>query len=110
MGDIRHCGADAPNPEWNAFADRLVSDLGAAIHKEFAAFADRLETTLLSAIPQTVLLAERPATPTRVFVRFDSPQWRAWGKYRPVGLPDGSGSGWWFDSEWPPNHLKVPET
>jgi hypothetical protein len=39
----------------------------------------------------------------KVFVAFDSPQWRAWRNYRPLGLPELSGTGgWWFDSEWPP--------
>jgi hypothetical protein len=39
----------------------------------------------------------------KVFVAFDSPQWRAWRNYRPLGLPELAGSGgWWFESEWPP--------
>jgi hypothetical protein len=107
MGEvIRQCAADATNPEW---ADRVVAELTSVIRKEFATFADRLETAMRGAITRTPVPAERSATPTKVFVRFDSPEWRAWQKYRPLGLPDGSGSGWWFDTEWPPNH-PMPES
>jgi hypothetical protein len=39
----------------------------------------------------------------RVFVAFDTPQWRAWAKYRKLGIPEmNTHGGWWFDSEWPP--------
>jgi hypothetical protein len=39
----------------------------------------------------------------KVFVKFDTPQWRAWAKHRPLGPPEMAGNGgWWFESEWPP--------
>lgn len=39
----------------------------------------------------------------KVFVKFDSLQWRAWAKHRKAGMPQpGITGGWWFESEWPP--------
>ena len=44
--------------------------------------------------------AETPA----VFVRLDTPQWRAWTAYRGKPIPlNREGTGWHFPSEWPPN-------
>ncbi len=113
MGEARRCAAETPGAELEAFAEKLVSDLSAAIRKELAASAaataDRLETAMRCAIARTPVPAERSATPKRVFVTWESPQWMAWAKYRPLGLPEIVGTGWWFDSEWPPNHPKTLE-
>jgi hypothetical protein len=39
-----------------------------------------------------------------VFVRIDTPQWRAWSAYRGKPIPlNREGTGWHFPTEWPPN-------
>lgn len=38
-------------------------------------------------------------SPTKVFVREDTPQWRAWQKVKKTPCVN---FGWWFPSEWPP--------
>ncbi len=38
--------------------------------------------------------------PMQVFVREDTPQWKAWQKVRKTPCRN---FGWWFPTEWPPN-------
>ena len=48
-------------------------------------------------------LASTPAGAATVFVKLDSPQWRAWSAYRGKPIPlNKDGSGWYFPTEWPP--------
>jgi hypothetical protein len=39
-----------------------------------------------------------------VEIKVDTPQWRAWEKYRGKSLPCGRAGVWIVESEWPPNH------
>ncbi len=39
-------------------------------------------------------------SPTQVFVREDTPQWKAWQKVKKTPCRN---FGWWFSSEWPPH-------
>ena len=38
--------------------------------------------------------------PGQVFIREDTPQWKAWQKVKKTPCVN---FGWWFPSEWPPN-------
>ena len=39
-----------------------------------------------------------------VFIKIDTPQWRAWTRYRGRPIPmNREGTGWHFPSEWPPD-------
>lgn len=57
--------------------------------------------------PQLPLLvpvqAKEKPPPGKVYVRWGSPQWEAW-KRRIGSFPRDRGGGWWFPSEWPPDH------
>ena len=49
--------------------------------------------------PKTGAMSE----PVSVFVRVDTPQWRAWAAHRGKPIPlNAKGTGWHFPSEWPP--------
>lgn len=39
-----------------------------------------------------------------VEIKVDTPQWRAWEKFRGKSLPCGRAGVWIVESEWPPNH------
>jgi hypothetical protein len=45
-----------------------------------------------------------PAVEAAVFVKVETPQWRAWQAYRGRPIPlNREGTGWHFPTEWPPN-------
>lgn len=45
------------------------------------------------------LVASTPTESPKVFVREDTPQWKAWQKVKKTPCVN---FGWWFPSEWPP--------
>jgi uncharacterized protein YdaU (DUF1376 family) len=47
----------------------------------------------------------------RVWVARDTPEWTAWQQVKKRGSiwsPDRQQNGWWFESQWPPNHAPEP--
>lgn len=42
---------------------------------------------------------------SRVHVKADTPQWRAWASHFGKQPPQDRNFGWYFDSEWPPGHV-----
>lgn len=44
---------------------------------------------------------------SKVHVKADTPQWRAWAAYLGTPPPQDRNFGWHFDSEWPPDHMQA---
>jgi hypothetical protein len=108
----------APDPAAKAAAQAAFARLDPADQTQAIAAAGRYASTY-AAKPTT-----RPISPARflrercfegygppspaaeassVFVRLDTPQWRAWTAYRGKPIPlNREGTGWHFPTEWPP--------
>lgn len=44
---------------------------------------------------------------SKIHVKTDTPQWRAWAAYLGTPPPLDRNFGWHFDSEWPPDHMQA---
>ena len=107
-----------PNPAAKAAAQVAFDRLDAADRAQAVAAAGRYASAFAAKptthpISPVRFIRERcfegygpPSTVAEaasVFVRLDTPQWRAWTAYRGRPIPlNREGTGWHFPSEWPP--------